>query len=49
VAIESMVEAVGFASECLTADTIEKIFKILVSTMNDYSTDKRGDIGSVVR
>jgi hypothetical protein len=30
-------------------DKIEKIFCILFKTVEDYTMDKRGDIGSIVR
>lgn len=49
IGLESLVESLGFQSECLNTATIERIFGILFRTLNDYSTDKRGDIGSVVR
>jgi hypothetical protein len=49
IGIESLIESVGFDNECLNTTAIERIFSILFRTMNDYSTDKRGDIGSVVR
>jgi hypothetical protein len=40
---------VGFNSEALDAAVIVKIFNILAVTIEDYTMDKRGDIGSIVR
>lgn len=44
-----MFEEVGFASAELNEGVIEKIFNILGVTIEDYTMDKRGDIGSIVR
>ena len=47
--IQALVEEVGFNSEVLREAEIKRIFTILFSTLNDYTMDKRGDIGSIVR
>lgn len=43
----SLVEEIGFNEKM--KGTIEKIFRLLFTTTEDYTTDKRGDIGSIVR
>jgi tubulin-specific chaperone D len=40
---------VGFSSDELTGAVILKIFDMLAVTIEDYTMDKRGDIGSIVR
>jgi tubulin-specific chaperone D len=47
--LEALVKEVGFASEKLNEEVIAKIFDILSTTVEDYTMDKRGDIGSIVR
>ena len=42
-------ETIGFEEATLNEDELKRIFELLGRTMNDYSTDKRGDIGSTVR
>lgn len=42
-------EEVGFSSDVLDATCIRKLFDILAITVEDYTMDKRGDIGSIVR
>ena len=44
-----MVEQLGFKGEVLNGQLIRKIFDILATTIEDYTMDKRGDIGSIVR
>jgi len=40
---------VGFSNEVLDEEVIVKLFDILSKTVEDYTMDKRGDIGSIVR
>lgn len=47
--IEAMVREIGFANEKLNEEVIDRIFSILGRTVEDYTMDKRGDIGSIVR
>jgi len=44
-----MIEEIGFNHDKLNEEIIEKIFDILAKTIEDYTMDKRGDIGSIVR
>lgn len=48
-AIEALFFEVGFESAELDDSVINKIFDILAVTIEDYTMDKRGDIGSIVR
>lgn len=47
--LQSLVEELGFSSEIMQEDEINRIFSILFQALNDYTMDKRGDIGSIVR
>lgn len=47
--IKALFEEVGFASEKLNQEVIVRLFEILSRTVEDYTMDKRGDIGSIVR
>ena len=42
-------EELGFKGEVLDARLVRRIFDILATTIEDYTMDKRGDIGSIVR
>ena len=33
----------------LETQTLDKIYKTLIQTVNDYTIDKRGDIGLIIR
>lgn len=33
----------------MTDDKVERVFNTLFRTIDDYTMDKRGDIGSIVR
>lgn len=49
-AIQAMVESLGFSSPALKSEHLTRIFEqILFKTVEDYTMDKRGDIGSIVR
>lgn len=37
------------STSCLTQEQFDVIFSLCKDVMGDYSTDKRGDIGSIVR
>lgn len=48
--LDLIVKTIGLQDECITSDIIEKqVFELCLSAMNDYTMDKRGDIGSIVR
>lgn len=47
--LKAFVEEIGFENDSLTQEVISKIFDILARTVEDYTMDKRGDIGSIVR
>ncbi len=38
-----------FVSEVIDKEYFEKCFELCFDVMNDYTVDKRGDIGSIVR
>jgi hypothetical protein len=42
-----LVKSVGIAN--ISLDRLNKIFDICIKAMGDYTMDKRGDIGSIVR
>ena len=43
----ALIQEIGFGQKL--KENIEKIFGLLFRTTEDYTTDKRGDIGSIVR
>ena len=47
--IENLVRSIGIQDESITQEIWDKIFDLCLLTMKDYSVDKRGDIGSIVR
>ena len=47
--LQALVTEIGFCSEIMREKEIERIFTILFQALNDYTMDKRGDIGSIVR
>lgn len=42
-------QEIGFSNECFDSTVLARIFDILALTIEDYTMDKRGDIGSIVR
>jgi hypothetical protein len=44
-----LVQEIGFSNDCFDSSVLARIFDILALTIEDYTMDKRGDIGSIVR
>lgn len=48
--IESIIEISGLGKDSLiTQELFDKYIEILLYVLRDYTTDRRGDIGSIVR
>ena len=43
------VSSSGHSEECICAENIGPLYQSLFAAMRDYTTDSRGDIGTVVR
>ena len=41
------VEAEGQASDCICQDNIYEVYDALLTAMNDYTMDARGDVGAL--